>query len=311
MKNRCVFLLLLGMFQLASTSAVHACLNSIGSSSVSQSIIVTSGLGPEKFLAEMLTHPNSNYWKDVLSQLQNEKPVFDRVENRTNRAVAMLHLGMVTEAIGILERLEKDEPGRYYTAANLGTAYELNGENAKALRWIKEGIRRKKDAHNGSEWLHVKILEAKLAIEKDPDWLTKHSVLGLNQTPNEQISRNLSVTDHTGQTYDASQIKAALIYQLHERLEFIKPPESVVASLLYDLSRILGLTDTAEHSAIIHAFAASYGADLMPWEATPPDPRVTPFTERPIFKYLIWAGASVIAVLILAGIVFLNRKFVR
>lgn len=34
----------------------------------------------------------------------------------------------------------------------------------------------------GSEWLHVAILETKLAMAKDPAWLRSHSVLMLTDT---------------------------------------------------------------------------------------------------------------------------------
>jgi hypothetical protein len=37
----------------------------------------------------------------------------------------------VKEAVAILEELEDKRPGFYFTAANLGTAYELSGENEK------------------------------------------------------------------------------------------------------------------------------------------------------------------------------------
>jgi len=49
---------------------------------------------------------------------------------------------------------------------DLGTAYELAGKNEPALRWIREGLRRNPNSHKGTEWLHVKILEAKIEQEK-------------------------------------------------------------------------------------------------------------------------------------------------
>ena len=59
--------------------------------------------------------------------------------------------------------LERRYPGHHETAANLGTALELAGHDAPALQWIRIGIRRNADEHYGSEWLHVRILEAKIA----------------------------------------------------------------------------------------------------------------------------------------------------
>lgn len=306
MTNRvCVLLLLL------VTSPVFACLNEIGSSTVSEGIYVEK-LSPEEFLTAMLSHPGKTYWLGVLGELKVEdirSRAYDKFTNRNNTAVAMLHVGMVGQAIKILEGLERTDPGSYYTAANLGTAYELNGENEKALKWIKEGITRDPDAHNGSEWLHVKILEAKIALERDPNWLTSNSVIGLHKLSEEQLIRPVA-TGNKGQAIDLKEVEAAIVYQLHERLEFIKPPEKVVASLLYDLSRIHAQRRETEHAAVIRAFAETYGPDLLPWQV--PDPAL-PAVELPPAPSMTpyWlAGALALLVVLIAGtlILWIRRR---
>jgi tetratricopeptide (TPR) repeat protein len=101
-------------------------------------------------------------------------------ENRADYASIGIYLGEVPQAIEQLEALEKEKPGESIIASNLGTAYELNGNVEKALEWIKEGIHRNPTDHKGTEWLHVKILEAKLALAHDGNWLKTHSVLELD-----------------------------------------------------------------------------------------------------------------------------------
>ena len=98
---------------------------------------------------------------------------------RSDYAVALMYLGRSGEAIKLLQALEKEQPGQYFVAANLGTAFELSGNNEEALHWIKEGIRRNPDSHEGTEWLHATILEAKIAHEKNADYFKHHSVLEL------------------------------------------------------------------------------------------------------------------------------------
>ena len=293
---------------LTCSSAAFACINPIGRSTVGTPIYVEKH-SPQEFLTALITHPNQAYWKDILVQLRAERTRFpvERIENKTNTAVAMLHLGMVKEAIEILERLEKEQPGRYYTAANLGTAYELNGENAKALKWIKEGVTRNPDAHHGSEWLHVKVLEAKIALEKDPNWLASHSVLGINRVPHESISSSPTATDHLGQVKDIKEIEAALVYQLHERLEFIKPPEGVVANLLFDLSRILSIGKGQGHAGVVAEFAQTYGSDLMPWSR--PEPPVPAVAVPPVSTTPYWiVGAAIVLFVSLAAIIMVLRR---
>ncbi|HKP70668.1 MAG TPA: hypothetical protein VJV05_15380 [Pyrinomonadaceae bacterium] len=301
--------LILGLFLLVSTSAALGCINPIGSSTIGGPISI-DGLNAEESLTRILTHPGKAYWLQILAKLKIEETPsnrYDRTTNKTNTAVAMLHLGMVGKAIKILEEIERTDPGRYYTAANLGTAYELNGEDAKALEWIREGITRNADAHNGSEWLHVKILEAKLSLAKDPNWLTNNSVIGVHRISNEQLLMTGDVTaGNLGRPIDLNLVEKALIYQLHERLEFIEAPEGVVANLLYDLSRILARTRGPEHATIVRAFAQSYGPDLMPWAIPdPPLPAVT-LPPRPLSAY--WMAGGVVLLIAFGGVVILLQR---
>ena len=49
--------------------------------------------------------------------------------------------GESRKAVDILKTVERTHPGEYIVASNLGTAYELSGDLAKAHQWIGEGIR--------------------------------------------------------------------------------------------------------------------------------------------------------------------------
>ena len=60
--------------------------------------------------------------------------------NRNDYAVALVFLGRHDEAISLLQSLEKETPNHYSTAANLGTAYELSGNNELALQWSRRCV---------------------------------------------------------------------------------------------------------------------------------------------------------------------------
>jgi tetratricopeptide (TPR) repeat protein len=241
-----------------SASSVFGCLQPVGESFIGQKMEIEDISAPD-FTKNLTTHKDRAYWEklrdDVIKQ-QKDHPVMD---NSNNLAVALVHLGQIAEAIRILEDSEKKRPGFYSTAANLGTAYELNGENQKALEWIKEGIKRNEKSHLGTEWLHVKILEAKIAMEKEPDWLAKHSVLGIDFNADEILKQQNLWKDNLGQQMSPAEIEEALIYQLHERLEFVKPPEPVVADLLTDLSNVFALRRPPEYANAIKDLSISYG----------------------------------------------------
>lgn len=177
-------------------------------------------------------------------------------QDRNDYAVALIYLGRSNEAIPLLQALEREKPGEYAIAANLGTAFELAGKNQDALKWINEGIRRNPDSHQGTEWLHVKILEAKLAAEKDPSYFSKHSVLNLEI---ERIKRETTILEVGDETIDSRAVAYAIYYQLGERLQFVRSSDPAVASLLFDLAALEAATETVESALDLLQFAAEYG----------------------------------------------------
>lgn len=138
-------------------------------------------------------------------------------EEKTDYAVALIFLGDYAKAIDMLVALERERPGAYTAAANLGTAYELAGDLKNALLWIGKGIERDASSHHGTEWLHVAILRAKINLAADKEWLRKHTVL--EGSENEKRS--------------AEEIVRAVEYQLGERLQFVSPLDAVVCDLFY------------------------------------------------------------------------------
>jgi hypothetical protein len=131
-------------------------------------------------------------------------------------ADALLHLGNHTEAIVELYRTEASYPEAYLNAVYLGVASELAGSLDSARYWIAEGIRRNPDARSGSEWLHLAIVEARLALASDPRWLESHSVLENN----------------THRTVEA--ILGAIEAQLTLRAEYRMPADAVVCDLYFE-----------------------------------------------------------------------------
>lgn len=160
------------------------------------------------------------------------------VAESNNAAVEMIREGEVAKAVELLEKIEKESPGHYEVASNLGTAYELAGDNAKALRWIKKGIERNPNSHAGSEWVHVRILQAKLQMAKDPLWLNSNSIVGLDfgSGPLPSEPRTFP-TGNEGESLDLDQVYRSLEYQLKERMSLVGPPDPVVGDLLYDYAQ--------------------------------------------------------------------------
>lgn len=165
-------------------------------------------------------------------------------------AVRMVLKGKAREALEMLKQIEADHPGLYATAANLGTCYELTGDDEQALHWIQEGLRRNPYSHMLAEWLHVRVLEAKIALKSDPAWLNSHSITGLD--PAEGTFSTVQGTK------DTEQVLASFRSQCTVRALFIKPRDPVMAQLLYEAATFM-LDAHANSIESTLALALQYG----------------------------------------------------
>lgn len=288
-----------------------ACLWPVGERYTVGKPIDLENVSETEYIRRLTTTDSREYWDDLLKQLYDQKKKEAMIDVETNIAVALVHLGQYQEALRIFKGEERSYKA-YNTAANIGTTYELLGQNDKALHWIKEGLTRDPGSHYRTEWLHVKILEAKIALERDPKWLEKNTVLGIDwESVNRNPSAELTVTDHRGQVKSAKEIEDALAYQLHERMEFVKPPDQVVAQLLFDLSNVLRRSRSSEHATAVHKLAIDYGhKSILPAVAAPVKTDLEAPTVVPArFSGFTVVGASVLAVVLLAtGYYFCRRR---
>ncbi len=290
---------------------VFACLWPVGERYTIGKPIDLENTSETEYIRRLTTTDTREYWNDLLKQLHDQKKKEPMIDAEINIAVALVHLGKYQEALKIFKDEEKSYTA-YNTAANLGTTYELLGQNDKALLWIKEGLTRDPGSHYRTEWLHVKILEAKIALEKDPKWLEKNTVLGVDwEKVNNSPSADISLTDHRGQQKSAKEIENALAYQLHERMEFVKPPDPIVAQLLFDLSNLLRRSRSPEHAVAVQQLAIDYGHKSVLPTITTPAPinseTVTLVPSSP--RVFTIVGASFLAILLLTtGYYFYRRR---
>jgi tetratricopeptide (TPR) repeat protein len=179
-----------------------------------------------------LAHGERASAEAVVARLEATYKNAPTLENSNDLAVGWLLLGKKSEAIALLRDVELKYPGKAIVAANLGTALELSGKDAEALRWIREGVRRDPNEHSGSEWLHARILEVKTAAASDPAWFETHTVLGVDfgTDPVPQLPPTLP-RGPSGKLQTVEQLFRAISYQLYERKKFIEPPDAVVGDL--------------------------------------------------------------------------------
>jgi hypothetical protein len=115
--------------------------------------------------------------------------------------------------------------------------YELNGFNREALDLIKKAIVINPESHDGSEWVHVKVLEAKLKLEKDKDWLSKNKVLNLNIENIEKTFANGAVPEDSILSKSIDSLYH-IQYQLQERIPFTPVPDLLMANILSETGEL-------------------------------------------------------------------------
>lgn len=197
------------------------------------------------------------------ANLRLGKPPATPAQQLERKALELIYAGDYAAARPLLEKAEADGGGDYSIAANLGTVCELLGDNAAALRWITEAMRRNPDSHRGTEWVHVLVLNAKVSDAARPTSAPRPPLLEIPEHVAENTVLTIAGVDRT-----AREVRASIVYQLRERMMFVKPKDRYVADLLFTLARLNAHLVNIEASGGVLTLAEEYGyADAARIEA--------------------------------------------
>jgi tetratricopeptide (TPR) repeat protein len=197
----------------------------------------------------------AKYYNKELTKLYSTWKSNHDIDSYSDYGVILIYLGRYQEAKSVFEEIEKIEPNRYATASNIGTVYELLGDNELALKWINRAIEINPRSHSGSEWIHAKILEAKI---KGDEFITADFVLNTN------FGNNVNPTSSKTRE-ELENLSRQILYQLHERMTFIKPKDKIVALLLFELGNAYAIISDITVSLRVYDKAIEYGysGDLL------------------------------------------------
>ena len=173
-------------------------------------------------------HFSKDALNETLTKIDNIYNKTKDIDYLSDKGLIYILLGKYDEAIQLYQNIEKTNPNRYSTASNIGTAYELKGDNLNALKWIKKSIEIDPKSHHNSEWIHVKILETKINGLKN---VSSESLINLDFGSNITPETNKSKAE-LEDLYDA------IYYQVNERVTFIDPKDKIIAQLYFDLGNI-------------------------------------------------------------------------
>lgn len=250
----------LALVLVAFVPFAHACINAVGTDHNGRKFEPYDMVG-EEMTSVVLGPGEKDHWLKEPYRVIDKAREHRDFESLTNLGVLLIYQGQYAAAIRHFVFLEKHYPGHHETAANLGTALELAGQDAVALQWIRIGIQRNAQEHEGSEWLHARILQAKLSLARDPGYLGKHSVAGVRfeSTLVPAVPAALPA-GNTGTPVQPWQLDRALSYQLHERTQFVAPKDPIVANLLLDWATLHLAGGSIESADALYDVAVDYGA---------------------------------------------------
>lgn len=185
----------------------------------------------------------------LISELDRLYKKTNNIDYLSDKGYVLIVQGKYQEALKLYLEIEKIRPNRYSTASNLGTLYELMGENQKAYEWIKKSIEINPESHNGSEWLHLKILEAKIKNLTDVSGqFLINTTFGNTGVPKTKLSKN-----------EIDELAKTVYYQVNERMSFIKPKDKIISILLFELGNLVELKGEHENALQIYRSARTYG----------------------------------------------------
>lgn len=221
-----------------------ACLNEYG-----RTIQGERRFTPWFTIPERARHHNLNQVKidlsNALSKIDADTTLY---QEWSNISVYYMKLGKVDTALKILEPLIKRFPKQYNLIANLGTAYELSGQLDSALKYIKLGYEINPKSHANSEWIHIKILEAKIKEKRSVDWLYSNSILS-----GKLLKQKLKDSKGGLRSLDR-QIKK----QILTRLPFTPAPNKVIRNILSSMGRFHQSEGTYESAFLYYAYAYQF-----------------------------------------------------
>lgn len=198
-----------------------------------------------------LGHPLSTKDPDMQAAMRYNKQGYEKgkYEASVDYGLFLIYDKQYEEAEKVFAKLADKYPGKYEVAANYGTILEVNGKNEEALTWIKKAIQIDPHSHDGSEWVHVAILEAKIRGDKPVlgSKMTGHD-FGPDSIPHANLSQN-----------QLKKLQKELFFQLNERVTFIPPKDPYIAGLLFELGNVTLALDQKKSAKAIYKKAKTYG----------------------------------------------------
>lgn len=193
---------------------------------------------------------NETYIRKAISNYTSKPDYSTNFKWQSNVALNYMKLGKLDSAETILSKLIIKHPEEYTINANLGTLYELKGDLQNALKYISNGYELNKDSHLGSEWIHVKILEAKIKEKNSPGWLSRNQIITV-----EELKVHSDMDRDFWRPND-------LELQIRTRVPFTPAPNKVIANLMETLALFHEKYGLYENAILANAYQMEFDPSI-------------------------------------------------
>lgn len=194
--------------------------------------------------------------QQALNEIKEQPKTFKTHQELNDHGVLLIYAQQYDKAIQTFKSIEKSHPNLAKTAANLGTVYELKGDSFKAKYWIEQGMKRDPNIHDGSEWIHVKILDAQLNQQKDKNWIQKNDVLGLDFGEDAAPKAKVKKIKFKDQIYDLKKILAHSEIQMNQRMQFVNK-DPITAQTIFNMANIEAYLFNSDVETITSLYSVS------------------------------------------------------
>jgi tetratricopeptide (TPR) repeat protein len=241
-------ILFAGFFSLISSACINAEGFSIFGSKTFYDLPISfiKKIDIEKYRADALKRA-----RQLIAEYRNKSP---DVHYYNELGVVRIFEGKRKEAKQLLMQGLKLDSMNYGLNSNLAVVMELEGDLDSAQLLLQKAVGINKQAHFGSEWIHLKILEATMKTLDDKNWIYKHNVIDFKALDDSLPFKK--------RRYGAIRTIMEIEFQLKERLVFVKPVNVIVANLLLYLADLYSSEADFRYANETYLLAKEYDPKL-------------------------------------------------
>ena len=117
--------------------------------------------------------------------------------------------------------------------------------------------------HGGSEWIHLKIIDAEIQQKTNSKWIEENNVLGLDFGKQAVPVAHVTTIKFNQKNYDSSTILAHSIEQSVQRSQFIFENDPIFAQIVFNMSNMEILNYTRDSYIVEGLFEKAKKLDYL------------------------------------------------